>query len=103
VISAGLARIGLYLYPIYLWHIAARDWGMWIIRSAYKKPIDFRIEFLIYDVFSIIVGIFAVKIIEKPVLRLRDRFYHARNRPEASLPNENLERSQKAWSIDDCS
>jgi peptidoglycan/LPS O-acetylase OafA/YrhL len=84
-----LARIGFYSYSIYLWH--------WII-IFYLRPY-FRYQcittsspvawssgmewwqWLLSMALSIIVGIAMGVLIEQPVLRLRDRWFPSRTRP----------------------
>jgi len=67
-----LARIGFYSYSIYLWH--------WIIGKLFA--IVFASSFLsfwAYALTSIATGIVAAKLIETPVLSLRDKFFPSRS------------------------
>jgi peptidoglycan/LPS O-acetylase OafA/YrhL len=65
------AYIGRHSYPIYLFHIA-------VLQELLKyKALPSRPGEVIYFIGSIAVGIFFSKVIEFPVLRLRDRIFPA--------------------------
>jgi peptidoglycan/LPS O-acetylase OafA/YrhL len=64
-----LAFIGEYSYSIYLWHVAVRDWIL--DRVGLGSPT--WQHFLIYIGFAIAWGMLLARIVEFPVLRLRDR------------------------------
>lgn len=73
-ISGLLARIGVYSYSIYLWHIffLARVLNHFHITSP-------ALAFWCYLAGSIVFGIIAAKAIEIPVLRFRDRVFPSRS------------------------
>jgi peptidoglycan/LPS O-acetylase OafA/YrhL len=67
--SSLLARIGVYSYSIYLWHIFYQGLlGHFHIRSE-------ALRFWCYFAGAILFGIAAAKAIEIPVLRFRDRVF----------------------------
>ena len=86
-----LARIGAYSYSIYLWHLVVASLGLTLIRRAYSQvhatlseglvaqPLNPLVEFAAYVVASIAVGIVMAKLVEMPVLRLRDRYFPGRS------------------------
>ena len=82
-----VAGIGFYSYSIYLWHMAMKDWGLRAIRYALKRiDIPFlsslyeRMDYLIYIFGSIVLGIVMAKLVELPVLKLRDRIFPSRSK-----------------------
>jgi peptidoglycan/LPS O-acetylase OafA/YrhL len=88
-IESALAYIGFYSYSIYLWHVAIATWGMLFIRRFFHHPIDYRLEFFLYVVASIVCGIVMAWMVEQPVLRLRNRYYPARS--EAVAENSSIQ------------
>jgi peptidoglycan/LPS O-acetylase OafA/YrhL len=73
--SRTLARIGYYSYSIYLWHVVAMLGLEWMPASWFRFPL--------YFLAAIALGVLMAKLIEIPVLRLRDRVFpstaHARS------------------------
>ena len=86
-----LARVGAYSYSIYLWHLVVASLGLTLIRRAYShtyttllhgtppQPLHPLVEFAAYVVASVAVGIAMAKLVEMPVLRLRDRYFPGRS------------------------
>jgi peptidoglycan/LPS O-acetylase OafA/YrhL len=72
VISSLLARIGLYSYSIYLWHM----FFIWRILPHFNITAPL-VVFWSSIVGPILFGIAAAKLIEIPVLRFRDRVFPA--------------------------
>ena len=88
VASRLLARIGVYSYSIYLWHM----FFVWIILPHFriKSPI---LSYWCSIAGPILFGIVAAKAIEIPMLRFRDRFFPAVSTPasEAELRKTSLD------------
>src|SRR5204863_142540 len=63
-IISPLARIGAYSYSIYLWHYVV----------AHVLPSEGVSLFILYVALSLILGIVMAKLIECPILALRDRW-----------------------------
>ena len=85
-----LARIGTYSYSIYLWHLVAASLGLSLFRRGYARasvilPSGLMspqppplIAFAAYVAGSVAAGIMLAKLVEMPVLKLRDRYFPGR-------------------------
>jgi peptidoglycan/LPS O-acetylase OafA/YrhL len=71
-----VAFVGRHSYGIYLWHLAVAAWGVpWLQRLTGPMPMEGKI--LAYFALALGVGIGASYAIERPFLRLRDRWFPA--------------------------
>jgi peptidoglycan/LPS O-acetylase OafA/YrhL len=68
-----LPFIGVYSYSIYLFHMVFKFWGLNTI-NLLVKPNSF-VNFLIYMAGSILMGVVFTKLIEKPFLKIRDKYF----------------------------
>jgi peptidoglycan/LPS O-acetylase OafA/YrhL len=69
-----IARIGLYSYGIYLWHLAVRDSCLHIanhLNPAFRWPAAMVLQF----VTAIVLGAVLTHLVEWPFLRIRDRLF----------------------------
>ena len=82
--AALCAYIGRHSYSIYLWHIVAADWGTRIAMNQLGlkpgTPDLYLVRLLCVTVGACAIGILAAKLVENPVLRLRDRLFPSRSR-----------------------
>ncbi|HYV34423.1 MAG TPA: acyltransferase [Gemmataceae bacterium] len=91
---ALLAALGAYSYSIYLWHMPVRDWGIELAEWIYGAPLGRTVQGPLYLVGSFVVGVVMAKLVEVPVLRLRDRWFPARSpgaieeQPASSSPSK---------------
>lgn len=76
ILSRALAPIGYYSYSIYLWHIL---FNFRFMRHLGASSAFVRCVCWVGG--SILFGIVAARIIELPVLRLRDRYFPSAERP----------------------
>jgi peptidoglycan/LPS O-acetylase OafA/YrhL len=75
-----LARIGVYSYSIYLWHIPMREAGMPLFQGIGG---GYFTGFAIYLTGSVIIGMGMSRLIEMRALKLRDRLFPGLARPLA--------------------
>jgi peptidoglycan/LPS O-acetylase OafA/YrhL len=71
-----LATLGSYSYSIYLWHMALMYWVMPRLRDA---GVSWSIRTALYLGGAFVIGIAMAKLLELPVLALRDRLYPSRS------------------------
>lgn len=90
-----LAKIGFYSYSIYLWHwLIIEDFGTYLRHKcistghpfAWSPTLQTR-QWPVLVVLSIVIGIAMAKIVEVPVLKLRDQWFPSRTRP-SDLTNQ---------------
>jgi peptidoglycan/LPS O-acetylase OafA/YrhL len=67
-IKASIGFIGIYSYSIYLWHLPVQNILLRFIPNMV-------VESVIYIILSLAVGIGMSLLIEKPMLKLRERFF----------------------------
>src|SRR5262249_24948586 len=93
LICAGLARLGVYSYSIYLWHVCfALIFVNWLRHSG--------MAFLILTSAAIGFGIMMSNLIEMPILRLRERFFSNTLQTDARQPTWNRSSylcSEREW------
>ena len=70
-IISRISYIGVYSYSIYLWHIPVQN-----ILLRYIP--NLLVESIVYVILSLMVGIGISKLIEIPMLKLRDKYFPAR-------------------------
>jgi peptidoglycan/LPS O-acetylase OafA/YrhL len=85
VVIRAIAWVGYYSYSIYLWHAA-------VMLVFYRLP-RIWVLFPIFMASCIAIGVAAAKLIELPMIRIRDRVFPSpqsrQTKPEASEPNIN--------------
>ena len=73
-LAGGVAAyVGMYSYSIYLWHGPTAAWLPGFFRRTLGFPVGEYGRFAVYFVGSLVIGIVMSKLIEYPILRLRDR------------------------------
>lgn len=73
-VIAWLAMLGTYSYSIYLWHMTTMQWALPKMHGSVSWPL----RQAIYMAAAFIIGLAMAKIVEAPVLKLRDRWHPSR-------------------------
>ena len=76
-----LAYVGYYSYSIYLWHMPVAVHLMPWLGVPAVLPRGSVAAFVLYAATSCVAGVLMAKLIEFPVLRLRDRLFPSRSKP----------------------
>ncbi len=85
----GLARLGIYSYGIYLWHLSILRPVDWVVARTPAKLVPAMSTLLPYAG-AAVLGITATKLVEWPALRLRERLVPPKT-PEPRLPFDTAE------------
>lgn len=76
-LGRGLAFVGMYSYSIYLWHWPCDTWLPGLVLRALHLPTGPCWRFAVYFPGCLVVGIVMSRLIEYPILHLRDRIFPA--------------------------
>jgi peptidoglycan/LPS O-acetylase OafA/YrhL len=77
-IGTGFATVGMYSYSIYLWQGPGGAWFPGLVKRILHVSLTGNRRFAAYVIGSLAIGITMSKMIEYPVLRLRDRLFPPR-------------------------
>jgi peptidoglycan/LPS O-acetylase OafA/YrhL len=72
---SAVSHVGLYSYSIYLFHMLVHTHLHKIVYKWLELDIHFRIYFVFYFAFSIITGVIIARMLEFPILRLREKMF----------------------------
>jgi len=72
-IGKSFAFVGMYSYSIYLWHTAFLGWGPGFVSHVFHARLNALTSFVFYLTASITFGILMSRLIEYPILRMRDQ------------------------------
>jgi peptidoglycan/LPS O-acetylase OafA/YrhL len=84
-IAVPMAMLGRYSYGIYIWHIFAAHTVLSLLPG--REPSGALAQVIEYAA-AITVGVLATVVVEKPVLRLRDRVLPAKDHSPSERPME---------------
>jgi peptidoglycan/LPS O-acetylase OafA/YrhL len=73
-LASLLAWIGVYSYSIYLWHLAAKRWGVPPVLRLFHWQPDTVAAFVVYTTTALIIGAAMARLVELPSLALRARW-----------------------------
>jgi len=73
--GSAAAFVGKYSYSIYLWHGPGGAWLPGLVRRTMGFPTGTSGRFVVYFVGSLVIGTVMSKLVEYPILRLRDRIF----------------------------
>jgi peptidoglycan/LPS O-acetylase OafA/YrhL len=78
---SALSRTGVYSYSIYLWHMPVRRCLDGVFGHASMSALPYWLDLIMFLVLAFAFGIVMSRLVETPVLALRDRFFPSRIRP----------------------
>jgi peptidoglycan/LPS O-acetylase OafA/YrhL len=79
--TRALGYLGAYSYSIYLWHMPMLKWGLPVLQRTLNVQFGVWGSVAIYMVGSLMLGVVLARVIEVPILRLRDRLLPSRSKP----------------------
>jgi peptidoglycan/LPS O-acetylase OafA/YrhL len=79
-LETAMAKLGAYSYSIYLWHMPVCIWGLAFVESELGPACGFGTLAAVYLLGSLAVGVLMARMLELPMLRLRDRWFPSRSR-----------------------
>jgi len=83
-VRRALATVGFYSYSIYLWHLAAQDALFAVLLNVRRGvPLPYPVALAVYVAAALLLGTVMAKLVERPFLRLRDRWFASRGKPLA--------------------
>jgi len=75
LVGSAAAFVGVYSYSIYLWHGPVDAWLPGLMRRTLGFPTGKSGRFVVYFLGSLGIGVLMSKLVEYPILRLRDRIF----------------------------
>jgi peptidoglycan/LPS O-acetylase OafA/YrhL len=75
------AYLGSHSYSVYLWHYPIWLWTVRLVFPVFGINLHYAVECLLYVVVCFAWGVAVGKLVEFPMLGLRDRLFPARSRP----------------------
>jgi peptidoglycan/LPS O-acetylase OafA/YrhL len=73
IVGGSVAYIGMYSYSIYLWHLAVLRWQPIFVEKVFHIQPGRVANYISYLIVSIGFGILMSRLIEYPILAIRDR------------------------------
>jgi peptidoglycan/LPS O-acetylase OafA/YrhL len=88
IVGRLLQGIGRFSYSIYLWHMGVLVWSRTLIAHVAGDPASHaNLKLAVYAALVIPVGILAARVVEMPILLLRDRVFPSRSENLRCLSN----------------
>ena len=79
-----IAKIGVYSYGIYLWHLAVRD-TCFHVANHFSPAVSWPVAIFLQYATAIVLGAILTHLVEWPALRIRDRLFPAKDRLHALI------------------
>jgi peptidoglycan/LPS O-acetylase OafA/YrhL len=83
----AIAWLGTYSYSVYLWHFPVRAWAMPAITALTGWVPSPWADLVVYLALCVAVGVVMARLVEMPVLALRDRWLPSRGAAGPKLPS----------------
>ncbi len=83
-VPAVAAYVGSHSYSLYLWHLPLALWGLPVLARMLIGHWNWYLYVALYLLGSLAVGIVMSKLVEVPMLRVRDRWIPSRGHPLSS-------------------
>lgn len=84
-VARGVAFVGYFSYPIYLWHLDASRPMLRLLRLQFVTDLTpearWLVAFVAYGSLAIASGVFFGSLVDRPSLALREKLFPARARP----------------------
>ena len=75
IIGSCMAFLGAYSYSVYLWHVPMSFWTPAIAQRAFHIVLSPWTAFFAYISASFVLGIFMARVVEFPMLKVRERLF----------------------------
>jgi peptidoglycan/LPS O-acetylase OafA/YrhL len=80
-----MAWLGAFSYSIYLWHVPVNV-GLESLMQRFPDRLPYLVWVAVTYLISLVVGVVMAKLVEYPVLRIRDRFFPSRSGTLHAVP-----------------
>ncbi len=72
-----ISRLGIYSYSVYIWHLFVKHFSLYLFEE-FIPDLPQPVYFMIYFILTMFTGVLLSKLIEKPMLNLRNKWVPGR-------------------------